>query len=285
MAVTAPTDVSAWIPSIISTKVHDTALDSLHTLSADAQVYPDLEGKAGESFTIPTVGVVSPADNLAVTTPAVDDKLSGAGVPVTIKEAVKSVAFYDRTKYATGTDFNALAGQKVGTALNDRVELDLGAALYAGRNTAADAFIPALTFDALRALKAAIPAGLRRRGITVYADDDSLDALFADELFRNAAQAGGIDELRSGEFSRPVLGMRIKPLDEGVLPVGADGLPQVAAVVNGYLIRAVQKQPSTEVERDARARLTRIVGTTLHGEGVVDSRGVVVRQIGADPTP
>lgn len=280
MAVTAPTDVSAWIPSVISTTVVDTALDSLHTLSADAASFTDLEGKPGEKFTIPTVGVVTPADNLAVTTPAVDDKLSGAGVEVTIKEAVKSVAFYDRTKYATGTDFNQLAGQKVGTALGDRVELDLGAALYAGRNTAADATVANLNTAALRQLKAAIPAGLRRRGINVYATDDVLSELFADPLFQNAAAAGGDAELRSGEFSRPLYGMRFRPVDEGVLPEGEDGLPIVAAVVDKFLIKAFQKQPSTEVERDARARLTRVVGTTLHAEGVVDSRGVVVFQVG-----
>lgn len=280
MAVTAPTDVAAWIPQVISTTVYDTAMDSLHTLSADAQTYPDLEGKPGEAFTIPTVGLVTPADNLAVTTPAVDDKLSGAGVTVTIKEAVKSVAFYDRTKYATGTDFNRLAGQKVGTSLNDRIELDLGAALYAGRDATKDTTVATLNLAALRDLKAAVPAGLRRRGITVYGTDDVLAGLFEDEMFLNAAAAGGDTEIRSGEFSRPIYGIRIKPVDEGVLPEGEDGLPIVAAVVNGTLIKAFQKQPGTEVERDARARLTRIVGTTLHAEGVVDSRGVVVAQVG-----
>lgn len=280
MAVTAPTDVAAWIPQVISTTVYDTAMDSTHTLSADAATYSDLEGKAGEKFTIPTLGLVTPADNLAVTTPAVDDKLSGAGVEVTVKEAVKSIAFYDRTKYATGTDFNRLAGQKVGTALADRIELDLGAALYAGRDASKDATVASLNLGGLRQLKAAIPAGIRRRGITVYGTDDVLSQLYEDEGFTNAAAAGGNDEVRSGEFSRPWYGLTIKAVDEGVLPEGEDGLPILAAVVRGNLIKAFQKRPSNEVERDARARLTRVVGTTLHAEGVVDPRGVVVFQVG-----
>src|SRR5690606_26577519 len=99
-------------------------------------------------------------------------------------------------------------------------------------------------------------------------------------LFRNAAAMGGDAEMRSGEFSRPLYGLRFKPVDEGILPLGEDDLPTIAAVVNGYLIRAVQKAPTSEPERDARARLTRVVGTTLHGEGVLDSRGVVVWQVG-----
>lgn len=275
MAVTAPTDVTAWVPELISTSVYDTALDSDYTLTALAQTVPDVEGKPGETITLPTLGIVAPADNLAVTTAAVDDKLTGAGVDVVIKEAVKSVAFYDRTKWATGTDFNALAGRAVGKALNDRVELDLAAAAVAGRNVAADTFGGAaapLTVAVLRAMRAKVPAGLRRRGgglVAVGAADD-LETLLADTAVANAANFGSDEAIREGDFSRPVAGVRLRAVDDGVLPAAT-----VLFMVPGVLIRAVQKASSSEVERDARARLTRVVGTTLHAEGVIDSRGIV----------
>jgi hypothetical protein len=280
MAVTAPTDVALWVPEVVSSSIYDTMLENDRPLGALATTYDDLEGKPGESFLIPTLDATTPADNLAVTTPAVDDKLTGAGVEVTIKEAVKSIAFYDRTRYATGTDFNALAGQRVGNALNDRIELDLGAALYAGRNTAADGTAPALTLAVIGAMKAKIPAAMRRRGLVLLGESDVLEQLMEDETIANAAAFGSDEAIREGAFTRPLRGVTPIAVDEGTLPVHAT-FPGVALMVRGTLVKAFQKQPSNETERDARARLTRVVGTTLHAEGVVDSRGVVYYGIGA----
>lgn len=281
MAVTAPTDVTAWIPEIISSNVYDTAFESDYALSAFAQAYPDLEGQPGEKFVIPTLNPVTPADNLAVTTPAVDDKLSGAGVEVTIKEAVKSVAFYDRVRYATGTDFDALAGRKGGDAVRERIELDLGAAAYAGRNTAADSTVATLSLATLGAMKAKIPSKLRRRGLTLFGSADVLDTLLADTTIMNAAAFGSDEAIRNGAFSRPILGITPVAVDDDAFPDATGGQPQVALMVNGVLVRVLQKAIGARPERDERARLTRIVTTALHAEGVVDSRGVVFTAVGA----
>ena len=51
------------------------------------------------------------------------------------------------------------------------------------------------------------------------------------------------------------------------------------AAVNGMLGYGFQKNPSTENERDARARLTRIVGTMMHGEGVMEAAGIVAIKV------
>lgn len=280
MSITAPTDVASWIPSLISSATYDTAFENDYPLGAFAETYGDLEGKAGEKFTIPTIGTVTPADNLAVTTAAVDDKLAGSGVEVVIKEAVKSIAFYDRVKYATGTDFNALAGRKVGSALNDRIELDLGAAAYAGRNAAASATAATMSLATIRAMKAKIPAKMRRRGLYLFAEADILEQLMSDATVANAATFGSDEAIREGAFTRPLAGVIPVAVDEGTLPVHAT-FPGAVLMVKGSLVKAFQKLPSNEVERDARARLTRIVGNSLHAEGVVDSRGIVYYGIGA----
>lgn len=273
MGVTATTDVTAWIPSLISSQVYDTAFTGLYALSAFAEVYGDLEGQAGSQATIPTLGIVAPADDLAQTVAATDDKLTGAGVTVTILEAVKSIAWYDRTKVQSKVDVNRIAGQKVGTAIADRIELDLGAAAVAGRNTGADTAIAALTAANFRTMRNKIPAALRRRGATFFAPATVLEGLYADAQFMDAAKAGTTQAITEGSVAR-YLGVDIVESDD-VFPVITATKTTGIMAAKGTLIRAIQRGPQVEVERDARARLTRIVGTLFHGEGVVDSRGVV----------
>lgn len=284
MAATYSTDLSAWIPAVIGASAYDTMAESLLALSDFASFVPGLEGQAGDRVSIPTVGVTTPADNLAETVPAVDDKLTGAGVTVLIKEAVKSIAWSDRSQIQTNQDVNQLAGQRLGGAMADRVELDLAAATLAGRDTTKDAYVPgALTLVALRALRARIPAFLRRRGVTVFIPSAKATSLLDDATVNNAAAWGGSEVMETGEISRPLYGMRLVEVDDSVfanITVGANpAAPPVVAIASGMLVRAVQKDMVPETERDARARLTRIVGTALHGEGVVDARGVVATAV------
>jgi len=281
MTVTAPTDVTEWIPELISASTHDKGEQNTHPLSRFADFIGDLEGKPGEKFMLPDMDGTTPAENLAVTVAATDDGLSGEGTEVTIKEAVKSIAFYDRLRYATGTDFNALAGRRVGAALNDRVELDLAAAAFAGRNAAADGLHATLTLTAIGAMSLLIPQRLSMRGMALFGEAKILQQLLSDTTVANAAAFGSDEAIREGAFTRPLLGVTPIAADEGSIPVGAaNGLPQVMLISKGVLARVLQKAPTTEVERDARARLTRIVGTTLHAEGVRDSAGVVFAEIG-----
>lgn len=285
MAPTYTTDVGNWIPDVISAALYDTMAEATLQLSGLAATYGDLDGSPGDQVTIPTLAVTTPADNLAENVAAVDDKLTSGGVTVTVKEAVKSIAWSDRTRIQSGQDVNRIAGQRVGGAINERVELDLAAALVAGRNTGADTNLgPApITLADLRAKRAQIPVRLRRRGVVVLATDDILSGLFEDTTVANASTFGSDEAIRNGAFSRPLYGMDILAVDDGVfanVTIGAVTGPPVVFMARGMLLRAWQKRPGTEVERDARGRLTRIVGTAFHAEGVVESAGVVVGNVG-----
>jgi hypothetical protein len=271
---TATTDITAWIPSLISSQVYDTAYTGLYALSEFAEVYGDLEGQPGSQATIPTLGIVAPADDLAQTVAAADDKLTGAGVTISILEAVKSIAWYDRAQVQSKVDVNKIAGQKVGTAIADRIELDLGAAAVAGRNVAADTAVAALTAAQFRVIRNKIPASLRRRGARFFAPASVLEGLYSDAQFMDAAKSGSTQAIVEGTVAR-YLGVDIVEVDDSVLPVITATKTTGIMAVDGTLIRAIQRGPKVEVERDARARITRIVGTLFHGEGVVDSRGVV----------
>lgn len=274
-------DLATWIPDVIATSIYDQQFESDNTLVSLAGTYDELNGKAGDSFDIPTLEVTAPADNLAENVAAVDDKISGGVVTVTIKEGVKSISWSDRTRIQTGKDVNQIAGQRVGNGMLDRVELDLGAALLAGRNIAADT-AGALDVAAFRAMKRKLPAKMRKRGLVLVGVADVLDNLLDDPLVLNAATFGSDEAIREGAFSRPLAGVTPMQVDDGVLPdvtIGGVTGPAVVLMARGMLIRAFQKTPSAETERDARARVTRIVGTMLHGEGVLDSRGVVVRRV------
>lgn len=279
MATTATTDVTAWIPALISTAVYDTTLAPLNPLSVWAENYGELEGRPGSSATIPTLSPTTPADNLAETVAAVDDKIAGAGVTVTIKEAVKSIAYTDRVKVQSGPNVNQIAGQRVGQAINDRIELDLGAAAIAGRTIAADTTGATLTPTVFRTIRGKIPSALRRRGVTLFAPAATLDGLYSDATFQSAATWGSTEALRDGVVAR-YQGVDIAEIDDATLPVITATKVTVAMMVKGALIRAVQRGPQVETERDARGRITRIVGTVFHGEGVVDARGIVAGIIG-----
>lgn len=284
MADTLTTDVASFIPAVISASLYDTMLLSDEPLSSVASVYNELEGGPGDRVTIPTLGVTTPAANLAENVAATDDSITSGGVTVTIKEAVKAIGYSDRSRIQSGQPISQLAGQRVGQAMRDRIELDLGAALLAGRNVAADTVLaPVLTLAHLRTLRAKIPTRLRRRGLIVCATDDVLEGLFADATVANAATFGSDEVLRNGGFSRPLYGMTLLPIDPTTLSnitVSATTGPPVVIMAKGVLVRAMQKEPGTEVERDARARITRIVGTALHAEGVMESAGVVAGVIG-----
>lgn len=284
MADTLTTDVASFIPAVISASLYDTMLLSDEPLSSVASTYDELTGGPGDRVTIPTLGVTSAASNLAENVAATDDGLTSGGVTVTIKEAVKAIGYSDRARIQSGQPISQLAGQRVGQAIRDRIELDLGAALLAGRNTGADTVLaPALTLAHLRTLRAKIPTRLRRRGLIVAATDDVLESLFADANVANAATFGSDEAIRNGAFSRPLYGMTLLPVDPSTLSnitVTATTGPPVVIFAKGVLIRAMQKEPGAEVERDARARLTRVVGTALHAEGVMESAGVVAGVIG-----
>lgn len=285
MAVTATTDITAWIPELIGTAVYDTTLTPLDALSRFATTYGDLEGRPGSKGIIPTLNPTTPADNLAETVAAVDDKLTGAGVEVLIKEAVKSIAWYDRAQVQSQPDVNRAAGQAVGRAINERIELDLGAVAVAGRNTSADtATSTGITPAIFRAMRSKMPGALRRRGrgATLFATGEDLDGLFSDPLFQNAAALGSDEAIREG-FTARYLGINIAEIDEDILPAITVGNRTALLIADGVLLRGVQRGVRTETERDARARATRIVGTVFHGEGVVDSRGIVAANIDFTP--
>lgn len=278
--VTATTDIPTWIPSVIATTVYDTMLEPEHALLGWAEKYGELEGKPGSQFVIPVLGTVTPAENLAQTVAAEDDKLTGTGVTVTVKEAVKSIAMYDRAKVQSAPDINRIAGQKVGVSINDRLELDLGAAAVAGRNTAADVTGASFGLTQFRSLRGKLPSALRRRGAALFAESATLDALFATSEFTNASNFGS-DEYNKTGFIKRFMGVDIYEVDDGILPAITVGKKTVLMASKGALIYAFQRGVQVETERNARARITRVVGTVFHGEGVVDARGIVAADIGA----
>lgn len=284
MATTATTDVPQWIPELVGTSIYDTTLEPLNALSAWATTYGELEGRPGSKGIIPTLNPTTPAENLAETVAAVDDKLTGGGVEVTIKEAVKSIAFYDRAQVQSIGDMNRIAGQRVGESINDRVELDLGATAVAGRGaTVTPAAGTLITPAIFRQIRSAMPSALRRRGrgARLFAPSDLLEPLYADSLFQNAATWGSREGLTEGRIVR-YLGITIEEVDEDVLPAITAGNLTAALIADGVLLRGIQRGVRVEPERDARARMTRLVGTVFHGEGVLDARGIVCANI--DPT-
>lgn len=282
MATTAPSDVVDWIPDVISAAWYDRMDDPQLTLTGLAEKFGDVTGKPGDKLRIATDTVTSPASNLAVDVPATDDKLAGSSFTVTVKEGVKSIAWYDRTQVQSGVDVNQLAGRKVGRAMEERVELDLGAALYAGRNATKDAaWGGGATIARILAAKSEIPARLRRRGVVMVCEDAVMNALYADPLVMNAATFGSDEVIRNGQFSRPLGGVTPFVVDDGVLPaltVGGTPGPAVAFFARGMLMYGFQKNPGIETERDARARLTRHVGTMLHVEGTLETAGIVFKR-------
>lgn len=283
MAVTTPANVIDWIPDVISSAFYDRMDVPTLTLTALAARYNDLQGRPGQAISIPTDVASTPADNLAVDVPAVDDSIASGAYSMTIKEGVKSIAWYDRTQIQSGQDVNQLAGAKVGSAMERRVEIDLGAALVAGRNTSKDAAITGLTVANIRAMRKQIPTRLRRRGLVLVGADDTLDTLLDDPLLSNAASFGSDEAIREGDLVRPIAGVRSRAVDDEALPTnvtvaGGTG-PLVVMFAVGMLAYGFQKNPTTETERDARARLTRHVGTMLHGEATLESAGIVVRRV------
>lgn len=281
-SATTPADVIDWIPDVISASFYDRMDDPELTLTGLASRFNDLEGKPGEKLRIMTDTVNSPAVNLAVDVPATDDKLGSDSFEVVVKEGVKSIAWHDRTQVQSGQDVNQLAGRKVGRAMEERIELDLGAAAYAGRNAAADSAIGDLTVAKILALKTKIPARLRRRGLVLVGNDLAMSKLYADPLVLNAATFGSDEVLRNGAFSRPIGGVEPFVVDDGILPdltVAATPGPSVMLFAKGMISYGFQKNPNIETERDARARLTRHVGTMLHAEGVLEALGVVFARV------
>lgn len=282
-AVTTPANVPDWIPQVISASFYDRLDTPTLTLTGLAARYGDLEGRPGQAVTIATDTTTTPAANLAVDVPATDDALGSGFYTLTIKEGVKSIAWYDRTQIQAGQDVNQVAGSKVGTAMEARVELDLGAALVAGRNTAVDStFAGGVTAARIRTMKRLIPPRLRRRGLVMVGADDVLDTIFDDPAINT--NAGTVsDEARAGALTRPIAGVELMPVDAATLPTnvtvaaGTGNLVVVFAL--GMLAYAFQKNPSIESERDARARLTRHVGTMLHAEGTLEAAGIVVARV------
>lgn len=278
MAATYTTDVPDWIPGAIQAAMYDTVGTPQLTLTSLAYIFNDLNGRPGQVVDVPTALSTSPADNLAETVPAVDDRLQSGKFSFTVKEAVKSIAWSDRTQIQSGQDVNQLAGERVGRAMEERIELDLGSALVAGRNTTKDGTAAAITPTLIRAMKRQIPVRLRRRGLVLVGTDDVLDTIFDDAQVQNAATFGSDEAIREGQLTRPIAGVELRPVDDGVLPnIGAN--KAVVMFAKGMLGYGFQKNPTTEQERDARARLTRIVGTMMHGEGTLESAGIVARGI------
>lgn len=283
MAVTLPANIPDWIPQVISASFYDRLDTPQLTLTGLAARYNDLEGRPGQAITVATDVATTPASNLAVDVPAVDDSLASGAYSMTIKEAVKSIAWYDRTQIQSGVDVNQLAGSKVGSAMETRIEQDLGAALVAGRNAAVDAtFAGPLTAARIRTMKRLIPPRLRRRGLVLVGADDVLDTIFDDTTVNSMAGALS-DEARTGALTRPIAGVDLMPVDATSLPTnvtvaaGTGNLIVMFAV--GMLAYAFQKNPAVETERDARARLTRHVGTCLHAEGTLEAAGIVAARV------
>lgn len=282
MSVTAPANVPDWIPEVISTSFYDRLDDPELVLTSLAARYNDLQGKPGESITIPTDTATTPAANLAVDVPATDDSISSGAFSMTIKEGVKSIAWYDRTQVQSNQDVNQLAGRKVGTAMESRVELDLGAALVAGRNTAKDATAVKVDTALIKAMKRKIPARLRKRGLVMVGPDDQMGLIDEDPNLNNAAVFGSDELMRTGQISRPLYGVRLFSTDDNVIPnatIGGASGPLVIMFAAGMLAYGFQKNPGVETERDARARLTRHVGTMLHAEGTLEAAGIVAVRI------
>lgn len=282
MAVTAPADVSAWIPGVLSASFYDRLDNPANVLTSLAARYNDLEGRPGQSIVVPTDTATTPAANLAVDVPAVDDSISGASYTLNIKEAVKSIAWYDRTQVQSNQDINQLAGAKVGSAMEARIELDLGAALVAGRNVSKDATATVVDTNLIRAMKRRIPARLRKRGLVMVGSDDVMGMIDQDATLNNAAVFGSDELMRTGQISRPLYGVRLFSTDDTVIPnttIAAASGPIVVMFAVGMLAYGFQKNPAVETERDARARLTRHVGTALHGEGTLESAGIVAVRI------
>ena len=284
MAVTRPVDVPDWNPAFVEAAFYDRLDDPALTLTNLAARFNEMTGMAGDTVRIATDAATTPAANLAVDVPAVDDSLSSASFTFTVKEAVKSIAWYDRTQVQSSQNVNDLAGRKVGRAVEERIELDLGSAAVAGRATAKDGVAAALTLDVILAMKSAIPQRLRRGGVAIVAADAQMIGLYSDPVVRNAATFGSDEVLRTGQFTRPIMGVTPFVTDDGVLPnatISGTSGPLVLAVASGMLGYGFQRDPRAEQERDARARLTRWVGTAFHGEAVLESAGIVARRIGA----
>lgn len=286
MAATEPTDVPDWNPGIVEAAFYDRMDDPALVLTGLAARYNDLNGGPGDSIRIPTDAVTTPAANLAVDVPATDDSLGSDSFTMTLKEAVKSIAWYDRTQEVSSENVNQRAGRKVGTAVEERIELDLGAAAVAGRNTAKDATAAAVTFDLLMTMKSEIPSRLRRRGLAVVGADALMTApggLAFDDTFKQAAIRGNNDLLSAGQVTGSVAGVTPFSTDDGVIPedvtVAAGTGPLLVMLASGMLGYGFQRNPRAEMERDARARLTRWVGTAVHGEGTLEAAGIVVRRI------
>ena len=282
MAPTYTTDVPAWIPTVIASSIYDAMSQNPLALSRDAAFYGDLTGAPGSTLSIPTILTTTPATDLAENVAAVDDKLSSGSYTMTVTEGVKSIAWSDRTKVSAGQDVNRLAGQRVANAMNELVELNLGAKAVNGRNTGQDVAGTAATFGLaqIRALRKGIPVRLRRKGVTIYAEADVLEQLFADTTVTNAAAFGSDAAMRDGDYTRPIFGVRLVEVEPGTFPVITAGTTSIIALASGMLARAQQRAPQTETERDARGRLTRIVGTVHHAEGTLESAGIVAGIIG-----
>jgi hypothetical protein len=284
MAVTAPADVPDWIPGAIISAFYDRVGEPELTLTSLATQFNDLQGKAGQEISVPYAEATTPADNLAVNVPATDDSLTSGAYTLTIKEGVKSIAWYDRTQVQSGQDVNALAGRRVGTAMEQRIELDLGAALIAGRDTGDDAFTADLTIATIRAMRKKIPSRLRKNGLVLVGPSSAMDMLFDDATVNNVGIFGSDEVIRNGALTRPLYGVTPYTVDDDVFAdvvVGANpASPPVIMFAKGMLAYGFQKNPSVETERDARARLTRHVGTMLHGEGTLEAEGIVLTAIG-----
>ena len=221
MVVTEPTDVPDWNPGVVDAAFYDRLDDPQLILTGAATRYNELNGRAGDTIRIATDAATTPAANLAVDVPATDDALGSDSFTFTMKEAVKSIAWYDRTQVQSSQDVNQLAGRKVGTAVEERIELDLGSTAVAGRNTAADTAIAALSFDEIMLMKSRIPARLRRRGLTLAASDGLVSGpggLIFDQDFKDAAIRGNSDLLLTGQVGPRVAGVSVLEVDAGVIP-------------------------------------------------------------------
>lgn len=278
MAVTATTDVPDLIPEFISTAIYDQLGTPDNTLTGLAVQFPGVTGNPGEKIRVNMINAVTPAINVAQEVALVDDKLGSTGFELLIKEAGKSIAWYDRTQVQAGSDVNTIAGQKVGRAISDRIELDLGAALIAGRNTAKDATAAKVDLALFRAMKKKIPTRLRRRGLVLLGEALEMDDLMDDATVNNASVFGSDSVIREGAFTRDIYGITPMLVDDGVLPTISGNKP-VVLMSRGMLAYGFQRGIQTETERDARARLTRIVSTIFHGEGVYEAAGIVATGI------
>jgi hypothetical protein len=278
MAITASTDVPEFIPEFINTSIYDKLGDADNVLTGLAVQFPGIEGQPGSKVRVVSVNAVAPADTVAETVPLVDDKLGSTGFSLLIKESGKSIAWYDRTQVQSSMDVNQIAGEKVGRSITDRIELDLGAALIAGRNTAKDATAAKVDLALFRGMRKKIPTRLRRRGLVMLGEALEMDDLFDDSVLNNASIFGSDEVMRSGALTKDLYGITPYVVDDGVLPLISGNKP-VVLMARGMLAYGFQRGIHTETERDARARLTRIVSTVFHGEGVYEAAGIVATGI------